>query len=78
VVGLLRESMSLTTVLVTHSIEEAVFMAGKILVLPEPPHTAPMVVENPGAGDALYRNCDAFVARCNELRGMLKESEWAV
>lgn len=69
----LRAEQHLTTVIVTHNIEEAVFMGEKILVLGQPPNRTVTVVQNPQAGGAGYRQQDAFFARCNELRGLMGE-----
>jgi ABC-type nitrate/sulfonate/bicarbonate transport system ATPase subunit len=69
----LRAEQQLTTVIVTHSIEEAVFMGEKILVLGQPPNRDAVIVHNPRAGGASYRQQDAFFARCNELRDLMGE-----
>jgi NitT/TauT family transport system ATP-binding protein len=69
----LRAEQRLTTVIVTHNIEEAVFMGEKILVLAQPPNREAVIVENPQAGGAGYRQRDAFFARCNELRELMGE-----
>jgi ABC-type nitrate/sulfonate/bicarbonate transport system ATPase subunit len=69
----LRAEQHLTTVIVTHSIEEAVFMGEKILVLGQPPNRDAVIVHNPQAGGASYRQQDAFFARCNELRDLMGE-----
>jgi len=69
----LQSETKTTTVFVTHSIEEAVFLGRKILVLGAPPHRSPpRVVENPGAGRAAYRDEPMFLERAKELREMLK------
>ncbi len=65
---------TLTTVLVTHSIEEAVFLGRRIVVLPRPPINAALVVENPGAGVAGYRGQPEFYERCNQVRRAVEGS----
>jgi NitT/TauT family transport system ATP-binding protein len=69
----LRAEQHLTAVIVTHNIEEAVFMGEKILVLGRPPNREALVVQNPQAGDAGYRQRDIFFTRCNELRDLMGE-----
>jgi ABC-type nitrate/sulfonate/bicarbonate transport system ATPase subunit len=67
----LRAEQKLTTIIVTHNIEDAVFLGERILVLAQPPHRAPVTVENPSAGQAGYRSQAAFLDKCNELRRLL-------
>ncbi len=67
----LAAEVQLTTVLVTHSIEEAVFLGRRILVLGRPPTTRAWVIENPDAGDPRYRGQPAYLAKCTELREAL-------
>jgi ABC-type nitrate/sulfonate/bicarbonate transport system ATPase subunit len=69
----LRAEQRLTTVIVTHNIEEAVFMGERILVLGRPPNCEAVIVHNPQAGSAGYRQQDTFFARCNELRELMGE-----
>jgi NitT/TauT family transport system ATP-binding protein len=69
----LRTEQSLTTVIITHNIEEAVFMGEKILVLDQPPNREAVIVQNPQAGSVGYRKQDTFFARCNELRMLMGE-----
>jgi ABC-type nitrate/sulfonate/bicarbonate transport system ATPase subunit len=70
----------LTTVIVTHNIEEAVIMGRRILVLHQPPNRTAVTVENddPAWGTRAYRTSSAFLARCNELRGLLEGGNGAV
>jgi ABC-type nitrate/sulfonate/bicarbonate transport system ATPase subunit len=67
----LRQETGLTAVVVTHNIEEAVFMGQRILVLGRAPNTAPHVIENPGAGTPGYRGHPAYWEKCAELRSQL-------
>jgi NitT/TauT family transport system ATP-binding protein len=69
----LQAETKMTTVFVTHSIEEAVFLGRNILVLSAPPHRSPVrVVENAGAGRAEYRDEAAFLEQTRKLRELLK------
>jgi len=67
----LRAEQKLTTIIVTHNIEDAAFLGERILVLAKPPHHDLVVVENPAAGQAGYRAQAAFLDKCNELRKLL-------
>jgi NitT/TauT family transport system ATP-binding protein len=67
----LREEAGLTAVVVTHNIEEAVYMGQRLLVLCLPPHRTPLVVENPSAGVPGYRGSQQFLAMCNQVRRLL-------
>ncbi len=67
----LRAEMNLTSVIVTHAIEEAAILGRQILVLGQPPNTAPVVVSNPEAGTPGYRSTRTFLDKCNELRHLL-------
>lgn len=69
----LQAERNLTLLLVTHNIDEAVFMGRRILVLGQPPTTEAVVVENPGAGTSGYRQQENFFKRCNQLRELLGE-----
>jgi NitT/TauT family transport system ATP-binding protein len=71
----LRAETAVTTVIVTHSIEEAVYMGQKILVLTQPPQTEPLVVENPAAGQLDYRDRPAFQTRTSEVRDLLGRTD---
>jgi NitT/TauT family transport system ATP-binding protein len=63
---------SFTTVLVTHSIEEAVFLGSRIVVLSPRPGRLVSIVENPGMGGEPYRQTEEFYTRCSEIRQLVK------
>lgn len=67
----LQQEMSITTVLVTHSIEEAVLLGRRILVLGQPPTSTAWTVDNPCADVGAYRQSAEFHRRCSELREWL-------
>jgi NitT/TauT family transport system ATP-binding protein len=67
----LRQETGLTTIVVTHNIEEAVFLGQRILVLGRAPNTIARVIENPGAGAVGYRGQPAYWEKCTELRSQL-------
>ncbi len=71
----LAAETQVTTLVVTHTIEEAVFLGRRILVLGRPPNTHPHAVENPEAGDTAYRGQPAFWERAAELRRLLGPAE---
>jgi NitT/TauT family transport system ATP-binding protein len=62
---------SLSFVLVTHNIEEAVYLGQRILVMSGPPGRLVEVVENQGAGRRDYRGTGEFHRQCDHLRGLL-------
>jgi NitT/TauT family transport system ATP-binding protein len=60
-----------TAVLVTHSIEEAVYLGRKVLVMSPRPGRIAAVVDNPGMGAEEYRQTEEFYEKCAELRRLL-------
>lgn len=58
-------------VLVTHSIEEAVFLGRRVVVMTKRPGRVAYVVDNPEMGSAGHRESPAFYERCAELRALL-------
>ena len=66
------QSKKITTVLVTHSIEEAVFLGRSIIVLSKRPGRVLRIVDNAEAGSTEYRQKDSFFHQCTQLRQILK------
>ncbi|NTU70400.1 MAG: ATP-binding cassette domain-containing protein [Coriobacteriia bacterium] len=62
-----------TQVLVTHSIEEAVFLGRRVVVMTPRPGRVAAIVDNPAMGEAGYRDSDAFHERCVQLRRILAD-----
>lgn len=67
---------AVSTFLVTHHVEEAVYLGRKIVILSVSPGTIGSILENPlfGAEDA--RNRQEFFQLCRELRKKVKE-DWS-
>ncbi|GAB4279746.1 MAG: ABC transporter ATP-binding protein [Coriobacteriia bacterium] len=61
-----------TQVIVTHSIEEAVFLGRRVVVLSPRPGRIHRIVDNPRMGEPGFRASEEFYERCAELRGILK------
>lgn len=63
-----------TMVLVTHSIEEAVFLGRQVGVFSPRPGRILALMENPMAGDPSYRSMPQFYHQCTLIRGILEGS----
>ena len=72
VLTLKRES-DLTTVIVTHRIEEAVRMGDRILVLARETNRTPRLVENPCSVLANPSDDPVFSRQCTNIRALLEE-----
>jgi ABC-type nitrate/sulfonate/bicarbonate transport system ATPase subunit len=70
----LRAETAVTTIIVTHNIEEAVYMGQRLLLLRRTPHCKALIVENPSAGQPNYRKSTEFQTRCNQIRDLLGEA----
>jgi NitT/TauT family transport system ATP-binding protein len=68
----LRAETGLTTVVVTHTIEEAALLGGQVLVLGRLPNQMPRLVPNPGAADPAFRSSPEYVTACARLRRELE------
>ena len=69
----LWQEVDLTIVLVTHNIEEAVFLSRRILVLKNIPNTSPILIENLDSGYIEYRNTIEFTKKCQQVREIVEQ-----
>ncbi len=67
----LWKSSKHSQILVTHSIEEAVFLGQRIVVMSPRPGRVIGVVDNPEMGARTYRSDDVFFERCKKVRSLL-------
>lgn len=67
------QEKAITPVIVTHSIEEAVFLGRRIIVLSGSPGFIAATMDNREAGDVDYRTSRLFFERCTMLRSQLTE-----
>jgi NitT/TauT family transport system ATP-binding protein len=67
------QETKLTILLITHNIEEAVFLGHKIFVMSKCPGTILKTVSNPLAGDYSARGKIEFLEKCNQLRCYLRK-----
>ena len=70
-IGTFNRDAGLTTIIVTHDIEEAVAMGQKILVLSGTANAKPTIIKNPVSGNGMQRHTDTFLAGCARLRNIL-------
>ena len=60
-----------TQLLVTHSIEEAVYLGTRILVFSDRPATVVADIANPSMGASEWRDSSEFARKCQEVRNTL-------
>jgi ABC-type nitrate/sulfonate/bicarbonate transport system ATPase subunit len=71
----LRREHELTTLIVTHAIDEAALLGEHILVLDKPPNTTPTVIANPNASQPDYAGSNQFIQVCQLLRQALESAQ---
>ena len=64
--------MGFTGIIVTHDIEEAVFLGQRILVLSARPARLRAILDNPGMGEHEYRGSPEFLEQVRNLRRILE------
>ena len=64
-----------TQMLVTHSIEEAVFLGSRIVVFSNRPARVVTEIDNPNMGSSDYRASSEFLDKCRETRAALAECD---
>jgi NitT/TauT family transport system ATP-binding protein len=69
----LHHEQNLTTIVVTHAIEEAALLGRKVLLLGRLPNHRPMIVSNPQAGRGDYRQTTSYSRVCGRLRRLLEQ-----
>jgi len=62
----------MTSIFITHSIEEAVFLGKKIIVMSERPARIIEEINNEYFAQEEFRNSDSFYQKCEEIRSILK------
>lgn len=67
----LENENRITSIIITHQVEEAVLMGEKILVLSPACNSEAMIIENTGGGSPDYRDTQPFVSKVRELRGIV-------
>jgi NitT/TauT family transport system ATP-binding protein len=68
----LRAETGLTTVAVTHTIEEAALLGAQVLLLGHLPNRAARVIPNPGGADPAFRTSPRYAQACALLRRELE------
>jgi NitT/TauT family transport system ATP-binding protein len=63
-------------IVVTHNIEEAIFLGRRILILNDQPPGLMTAIDNPGWGALDYRGNSEFFKQTLEIRQILKELKW--
>jgi NitT/TauT family transport system ATP-binding protein len=68
----LRQEAGLTTVIVTHAIEEAARLGERILLLGNPPNHSPVIIDNPNSVRIGYSETEEYNQLCRQLRARLE------
>jgi NitT/TauT family transport system ATP-binding protein len=66
------QKRQLTYIIVTHSVEEAVFLGSRIMVLSDRPTRVKAILPNPGFGEIQLRHRDCFFDKIREIRKVME------
>ena len=66
------QERSLTYILVTHSVEEAVFLGRHVMVLTDRPARVKVMIDNPDFGERDFRMNQSYFEKINEVRRVLE------
>ncbi|MBN1231143.1 MAG: ATP-binding cassette domain-containing protein [Anaerolineales bacterium] len=70
----LKQEQNLTVVVITHAIETALYMGGKILLFNQPPISAPEIILNPMAAISPLQNADEYQQMAGRLHRRMGET----
>lgn len=70
----LWQKQQVSTILVTHYVEEALYLGQKIIVMTTNPGTIYKIIDNPLFADKNFRDKDEFITLSKELRTYLKKA----
>lgn len=70
----LWQKQQVSTILVTHYVEEALYLGQKIIVMTANPGTIYKIIDNPLFADKNFRDKDEFITLSKELRTYLKKA----
>ena len=68
----LHKEQELTSIVVTHAIESAVFLGNRIMILGNPPQQKPEIILNPGAGNLQFLLSQEYVELSHCLQDKLE------
>jgi ABC-type nitrate/sulfonate/bicarbonate transport system ATPase subunit len=69
----LWNEQALTLIIVTHTIEEAVILGKKILLLNQPPNRQAIIIDNPGMQEPDFRESRVYSEQCRNIRRQLED-----
>ena len=74
----LWQKQKVSTILVTHYVEEALYLGQKIIVMTSAPGGIYKIIDNPLFSDKNFRDREIFSSLSKEIRNYLKKAETSV